>query len=168
MAQGSRQAPRHQSIHMCPQLKQPLFTKWHSRYCNLPDNGPQFTSSDFALFARNWSFDDRPGSPGHQQGNRQAESAVKTTKSILKKAKDGNSDPYLAILAARNKPTEYMDASPAQRLLGERTKTQLPTTAGFLKPQYVNTDDIKKKIKSRQQKQAYHYNREARDLPPLH
>ena len=63
----------------------------------ISDNGPQFTSSEFAQFGREWAFEHRTSSPGHQQANGQAESAVKTAKSILKKAKK------------RNTPTEYMD-----------------------------------------------------------
>ena len=71
------------------------------------------------------------------------------------------------MLAAQNTATEYMDSSPAQRLLGRHTKTQLPIKAELLKPQHVNTEDINKRIKMRQQKQAHYYNRKARDLPPL-
>ena len=109
----------------------------------------------------------RTSSPGHQQANGRAESAVKTSKTILRKKKKSKSDPYLAILAARNTPTEYMDSSSVQRLLGRCTKTQLPITAELLKPKHVNTEDINKQIKTRQQKQANYYNRKARDLPPL-
>ena len=47
------------------------------------DNGPQFTSSEFALFTREWGFEHRTSSPGHQQANGQAESASKTAKNIL-------------------------------------------------------------------------------------
>ena len=133
----------------------------------ISDNGPQFTSLEFTQFGREWGFEHRTSSPGHQQANGQAESAVKTAKSILKKAKKSRSDPYLAILAARNTPTEYMDSSPAQRLLGRCTKTQLPITVELFKPQHVNTEDINKRIKTCQQKQAHYYNRKARDLPPL-
>ena len=61
----------------------------------------------------------------------------------------------------------HMDWSPAQRLLGRPTKTQLPITAELLKPQHVNTENINKRIKMRQQKQTHYYNRRARDLPPL-
>ena len=75
---------------------------------------------------------------------------------------------YYTILAARNTPTEYIDSSPVQRLLGRCTKTQQPITTGLLKPQHVNTEDINKRIKTRQQKQVHYYNRKARDLPPLH
>ena len=60
-----------------------------------------------------------------------------------------------------------MDSSSVQRLLGRCTKTQLPITAELLKPKHVNTEDINKQIKTRQQKQANYYNRKARDLPPL-
>ena len=131
------------------------------------DNGPQFTYSEFALFTRKWGFEHRTRSPGHQQANGQAESAVKTAKNILRKAKESECDPYLAILAVRNTPTEGMDSSPAQRVLGRRTKTQLPTTAELLKPQGLNTDDVKTRIKTRQQRQAHYYDRKARDLPQL-
>ena len=133
----------------------------------ISDNGPQFTSSEFAQFGREWGFEHRTSSRGHQQANGQAESAIKTAKSILRKAKKSKSDPYLAILAARNTPTEYMDSSPAQRLVGRRTKPQLPITAELLKPQHLNTEDINRRIKTRHQKQAHYYNRKARDLPPL-
>ena len=46
------------------------------------DNGPQFTSKKFAVFAREWGFEHRTSSPGHQQGNGLAESADKTAKNI--------------------------------------------------------------------------------------
>ena len=42
------------------------------------DNGPQFTSSQFALFTREWGFKHRTSSLHQQQANGQAESAVKT------------------------------------------------------------------------------------------
>ena len=131
----------------------------------ISDNRPQFTSSEFAQFRREWSFEQRTSNPGNQQANGQAESTIKTAKSILRKAKKCNT--YLAILAARNTPTEYMDSSPAQRLLGRRTKTQLPITAELLKSQHVNTENFNKRIKTRQQEQVHYYNRKARDLPPL-
>ena len=133
----------------------------------ISDNRPQFTSSEFAQFGREWGFEHRTSSAGHQQANGQAESSVKTAKSILKKAKKNNSDPYVAILTARNTPTEYMDSSPVQRLLGRCTKTQLPITPELLKPQHVNTEDINKSIKTCKQKQTHYYNRKARDLPSL-
>ena len=89
--------------------------------------GPQFTSEKFANFE--WSFEHRTSSPGHQQANGQAEAAAKTAKRLIRKAEETGSDPYKAILTQKNMPTEGMDSSPAQRLLGRRCKTLLPTTA---------------------------------------
>ena len=43
-------------------------------------------------------------------------------------------DPYLGILNYRNTPTEGLNTSPAQRLLGRRTETQIPSTFNILKP----------------------------------
>ena len=74
----------------------------------ISDKGPQFTSSEFAQFRREWGFEHKTSSPGHQQANGQAESAVKTAKSILRKAKKSKSNPYFAMLAARNAATEYI------------------------------------------------------------
>ena len=163
---GNWQAQRYQSILMCPKAEESL---WRNSIPDvvISDNGPQFTSSEFAQFGREWGFEHRTSSPGHQQANGQAESAVKTAKSTLRKAKKSKSDPYVTILAARKTPTEYMDSSPVQRLLRRCTKTQLPITTELLKPQHVNTDDINKQIKTCQQKQVHYYNRKARDLPPL-
>ena len=111
----------------------------------ISDNGPQFACKKFSNFASEWRFEHRPGSPGHQQTNGKAEAAVKEAKRLLQKAKDTKSDLYLAVLAHRNTPTESMGTSPAQRLLGQRCKTQLPTTKEVLKPQSVPTETVKKK-----------------------
>ena len=106
-------------------------------------NSPRFTSDKFADFAREWDFKHRTSSPGHQQANGRAEAAVKAAKNILCKAEESGNDPYLAILAVRNTLTEEMDTSPAQRLLGRRSKTLLPMTKELLKPQSMNTEKIR-------------------------
>ena len=82
------------------------------------DNGPQFTCDKFQEFTSDWGFEHRTGSPGHQQTNGKAEAAVKEVKQLLRKAKEANGDIYLAVLALHNTPTESMESSPAQRLLG--------------------------------------------------
>ena len=54
---------------------------------------------------------------------------------------------------------------------GRQGKAKVTPTSQYLQHetplQNVNTEDINKQIKTRQQKQAHYYNREARDLPPL-
>ena len=57
---------------------------------------------------------------------------MKDAKRLLRKEKETGGDLYLAVLALRNTPTEAMDTSPTQRLLGRRCKTQLPTTTELL------------------------------------
>ena len=133
----------------------------------ISDNGPQFACEKFTNFANEWGFEHRLGSPGHQQTNGKAEAAVKEAKRLLRKAKDTKGDLYLAVLAHRNTPTESMGTSPAQRLLGRRCKTQLPTTKELLKPQCVPAETVKRKTQAKQARQALYYNRGTHDLSPL-
>ena len=60
-----------------------------------------------------------------------------------------------------------MTTSPAQRLMGRRTKTLLPTTQTLLIPKATQSDIVKSQLKESQQSQAKYYNRNARDLPEL-
>ena len=133
----------------------------------ISDNGPQFACEQFPTFASDWGFEHRPGSPGHQQTNGKAEAAAKQAKSLLRKARKTKGDLHLALLALRNTPTESMGTSPAQRLLGRRCRTLLPTTKGLLKPKTVQAEVVQKETQARQVKQAKYYNQEAKDLPSL-
>ena len=97
--------------------------------------------------------------------NGKVEKAVSTAKGILKKAKADHKDPYLALLDWRNTPTEGLDSLHAQRLMGRRTRTLLPTTASLLKPQLVKP--ATKLITQNRKKQAQYYNRGAKELKQL-
>ena len=79
----------------------------------ISDNGPQFACEKFTSFANEWGFENRTGSPGHQQTNGKAQAAVKDAKRLLRKTKDSKGDKYLGVLALRNTPTEAMGTSPA-------------------------------------------------------
>ena len=114
----------------------------------ISDNGPQFACDKFAHFASEWGFEHRPGSSGHQQTNGKSEAAVKDAKRLLRKGKETDGDLYLVVLALRNTPTEAMDTSPAQRLLGRRCKTQLPTTTELLKPQSIQAETVKRQTRN--------------------
>ena len=59
------------------------------------DNGPQYSSSSFKKFAKDWKFQDITTSPEYPRSNGLAEKTVQTVKSLLEKAKDDNKDPYL-------------------------------------------------------------------------
>lgn len=62
------------------------------------DNGPQFTSREFAEFATQWEFQHVTSSPYHPKSNGKAESAVKIVKGLFKKANRDNKDPWLSLL----------------------------------------------------------------------
>ncbi|RXN17139.1 Transposon Ty3-G Gag-Pol poly [Labeo rohita] len=130
----------------------------------ISDNGPQYSSQEFKQFSIAWEFRHVTSSPAYPQGNGKAESAVKTAKQLMGKAKRAKADPYLAILEHRNTPSQGFNASPAQRLMSRKTKTLLPTRASLLQPGVVNTEHA---VEVNQRKQAYYYNRGAKDLRPL-
>uniref|UniRef100_A0AAR2JWE8 Uncharacterized protein n=1 Tax=Pygocentrus nattereri TaxID=42514 RepID=A0AAR2JWE8_PYGNA len=68
-----------------------------------------------------------------------AERGVQTVKLLLKKAKADGKDPYLSLLNLRNTPLEDLGASPAQLLMGRRTKTRLPTPPQLLEPRTIKS-----------------------------
>ena len=133
----------------------------------ISDNGPQFTSSEFREFTNSWGIEHYTSSPGHSKSNGMAESAVKVAKQLIRKAQHSHSDVYLAILDYRNTPAQNTNTSPAQKLLGRRTKTLLPTAKSLLQPSAHKTEETVEKLSRSQAKQAHYYNKNARDLDDL-
>lgn len=107
------------------------------------DNELQFTCENFKRFTSEWGFDVHLNRPGHQQANDTAESAVKTVKRLLRKAKASGRVSYLALL------------------------TLLHTIAEFLKPQGINVETTKESKRLAQAKMAHYYNRQANYLEAL-
>ena len=64
------------------------------------DNGPPFDSGEYARFANDWGFKITTSSPKFPRSNGEAERAVQTAKSMLKKEKDQAN----ALLAYRSTP----------------------------------------------------------------
>ena len=96
------------------------------------DNGPQFSSRKFKQFAESWEFKHTTTCPKHPQANGQVENAIGTTKSVLKKAYEDGTDPYIALLESRNTPITGLNYYPAQVFHNRRLKTRLPTTTQLL------------------------------------
>jgi len=132
----------------------------------ISDNGPQFTSEEFRKFAKTWGMEHYTSSPYNSKANGKAESAVKTAKRLMQKARDSKSDPYLALLDYRNTPSPSIGSSPAQRLMNRRTRTLLPMMETLLRPRSTSYQD-RAKMQTQQDKQCEHYNKTARDLKPL-
>ena len=133
--------------------------------CVVSDNGPSFASAEFQQFAKQWEFNHITTSPHYPQSNGKAKSAVKICKTLMKKAKLAKSDIHLALLNHRNTPTKPTNLSPAQRLFGRRTRTQLQQTRALLTPETPH--QVPAKLASGQHKQAQYYNRTAKPLKPL-
>ncbi|EEC06081.1 hypothetical protein IscW_ISCW004380, partial [Ixodes scapularis] len=72
--------------------------------------------------------------PGYPRSKGIAQSAVKIVNMLLKRAYESNGEPLMAFLNYCNMPLQHMNASPAQLLMGRRTRTLVPTTAKQLQP----------------------------------
>ena len=127
------------------------------------DNGPQYTSSEFRRFATTWKFKYVTTSPHYPQANGMAESAVKTCKTIMKKALLSKSDPYLGSLDHHNTPNAATGMSPCQRLFGRRTKTLLSFSEPLLKTEQTVSDLLKKD----RVKQAKYFDQHTKQLSEL-
>ena len=93
---------------------------------------------------------------------------MKTIKTLIKKCREENKDPYLALLNLRNTPVDGIGKSPAQLLMSRRLRTSLPTSDKLLYPKAENTIDIQSKHTVRQQNQKSYFDRHAgKSLPQL-
>ena len=149
--EGVKKLKQHFSNHGIPD-------KLHS------DNMP-FGSREFQDFAREYELEHLTSSPDYPQSNGKVENAIKTAKSLMKKARESGQDFYLSLLAWRNTPTEGMGSSPAQRLFIRRTKTSLPTASRLLEPEPVK--QVREKLYERKEIQAKYFNKGSKELPSL-
>lgn len=133
------------------------------------DNGPQFSSHEFAEFAEKWDFEHFTSSPGHANANGKAEAAVKQAKLMIMKCNKSGCDPMIALLEIRNTPQQDSGTSLAQRLLNRRTRTLLPVTTNLLRPR---GEELRKRdmevISKSVKKRVDQYNRSAKDMKPLY
>ena len=130
------------------------------------DGGPQYSSEKFRQFSEAWGFQHDLSSPGNSRSNGCAEAHVKIAKKLMKKCAISKEDPYLGLLNLRNTPTEGLDTSPAQRSMGRRTKTIIPTTAALLEPKQVTGRNVKAQ-KENQRMATAERHASKRTLPPL-
>uniref|UniRef100_A0A3P8RZR4 Gypsy retrotransposon integrase-like protein 1 n=1 Tax=Amphiprion percula TaxID=161767 RepID=A0A3P8RZR4_AMPPE len=118
------------------------------------DNGPQFSAAEFAAFARDYDFIHVTTSPHYPQSNGEAERAVRTVKSLLKKGED----PHKALMAYRATPLAQ-GSSPAQLLMGRNIRTPLPVNEEKLQPRWPNLQLFQGKDQDLKQKQASWFNK---------
>ena len=114
----------------------------------ISDNGPQYSSIQYKKFATEYGFFHTTSSPRFPQSNGKAERAVKTVKSLLKKAED----PYMAMLTYRSTPLSS-GFSPAELLMSRRLCANLPIMQSQLQPSVPNFSLIKAREEERKSNQ---------------
>lgn len=132
----------------------------------ISDNGPQFASTDFQNFAKTWCFTHETSSPLHPKGNALAEKGVGIAKKLMTKAKHTGNNPYIVLLEYRNTPLDC-GFTPAQLLLGRRTKSVIPISQKALKPKTVNHPNLAIKMKRSKDRQKQHYDKTSKPLKLL-
>ena len=82
------------------------------------DNGPQYSSHEFKKFSKSWDFIHKSPRPEFPQSNGFVERAIQTIKKTLRKCREDDSDPYLAMLALPT--TKNSSGTSASELLMKR------------------------------------------------
>jgi len=127
----------------------------------ISDNGPQFSSECFCLFAREYGFSHTTSSPRYPQSNGMAEKGVRIVKNLLTKAIASGNDPYLALLSYRSSPPAC-GYSPAELLMGRKIRNRIPRLSDHINVcggGVVNT-------KFQNSTRSY-YNKSAKEIKPL-
>ena len=127
----------------------------------MSDNGPQYSSEQFAEFASQYGFSHITSSPKYPQSNGEAERAVRTIKDILKRNKIQNGDMYMAMLAYRSTPLEN-GLSSAELLMGRKLRTTVPVIPQQLNPKLPNKSQLCLKENQQREKQRENFNKRHR------
>lgn len=115
------------------------------------DNGPQFSSEDFKLFATKWEFDNHASSPAYPQTNSKVESAMKSTKKFLLKAII--SDIETSIPGTQKYSLAGLPDQSSTSINGWRTKTLLPAREDLL--QLARRGQCREEITHNQRQQDF-------------
>ena len=131
----------------------------------MSDNGPQFSSQEFAEFATRYHFKHITSSPLYPTSNGQAERSVQTVKHLLRNAED----PFLALLAYRATPMPWCGKSPAELLMARSLRSTVPQRNDQLVPSWPYLQDFRACNTQRKARQKAHYDRthRVRELPVL-
>ena len=96
----------------------------------ITDNGPEFSSHKFCSFSKTWDILHKTISPNYQQSNGLAERSFQTVKRTLNIAKLDSEDHFVTMLFLNSQPDQNV-TSPAEKLLGHKLRTTLPSLIPF-------------------------------------
>lgn len=121
------------------------------------DNGPQYSSRLFEVFADEWEFSHVTSSPRYPQSNGFCERMVGVVKSILKKAKMAGTDPKIALMCYRSTPLNSHLPSPAELLYNRPIRTNIPARTA-ISPRRM---DERSRMQGMSADAEHHYNQRA-------
>ena len=129
------------------------------------DNGPQYSSDEFAKFMESLHIRHITSSPHYPQSNGQSERMVQTIKRLLKRSKS----PFMALLTYIATPLPWCNLSPAELRMGRRLRTLVPQTDKLLISKWSFLPDFKRlnaEFKDRQ-KRDFDWRHRVKELPPI-
>ena len=85
----------------------------------------------------------------------------------MKKATHDNQDTYIALLDHRNTPISETLGSPAQRFMGRRTRTLIPTMQNLLKPKTISPKSVQNELLQCKAVQKHYYDHHTKPLENL-
>ena len=99
------------------------------------DNGPQYSSREFAAFGNHWGINHITSCPLYPESYRFIERMLQTVKNLLKKSDAAGQDQYLALLSYGTMPIDS-NLPIAAKVLNQRDyRTQLPCSGRLQRSQ---------------------------------
>jgi len=123
-----------------------IFSDYGLPQCVISDNGPQFSSREFAQFCADRGIEHKTSSPLHPAGNGQVERCVGTVKGMIKKCQECQSDWYLGLTTIRNTPIADGLPSPAELLQGRILRDSLPVETGKYKVRSYDLEQVRQRL----------------------
>ena len=133
-----------------------IFSEYDKLTTIVSDNGPCYSSEYLAREMAKCRINHTTTLPHHYQSNGLAEIYGKISKAILKKVKDANEDPHLAILAYRT--TTIWPTTPTSMALGHGCKPRgnLPIVYAALRAKGIVVEAAKS-LKNQQKSDENHF-----------
>ena len=118
------------------------------------DNGPHYDCAEMKRFAERYSFKHITSSPYHPQLNGLAERMVNTVQQLLQ----DSADPHIALMSYRTTPLPAYGLSPAELLMGQKIRTDVPQLPKTFIPEWKYLQKFKETDRKQKEKQKHDFN----------